>query len=64
MKKLTLLFVAVALLSGGAIAQNKACCKKGGHCTKACSKDAKGTSKETPKATSTQTKAEAPKKTS
>ncbi len=55
MKKLTLLLVAVAMISGGAFAQDKACCKKKGekcaksaacckdkkNCTKECSKDAK-----------------------
>ncbi len=44
MKKLTLLLVAVAMISGGAFAQDKACCKKGKHCCKdkkECAKDKK-----------------------
>ncbi len=44
MKKLTLLLVAALMITGGAIAQDKACCKKGhkGACCKdkkECSKD-------------------------
>ena len=49
MKKLTLLLVATVMISGGAFAQEKACCKKnGGKCakTEACSKDKKNCSKE------------------
>jgi hypothetical protein len=58
MKKLTVLLLAAALISGGVDAQS--CCKKG-HCTKACSKDKKAT---TNAATSKTAKADAPKKTS
>jgi hypothetical protein len=71
MKKLTLLLVAAIMISGGAFAQEKACCHKGaGKCTKtsacckdkknckhACTKDAAG-SKANP------TKQEGPKKSS
>jgi hypothetical protein len=60
MKKLTLLFVAAALLSGGAYAQDKACCKKGGKCTKSCTKDAKAKSAKS----TTVSKTEPAKKTS
>ena len=61
MKKITLLLLAAVLISGGVDAQS--CCKKGGHCTKACAKDKKVSTKD---ATSSKaaTKAEAPKKTS
>jgi hypothetical protein len=49
MKKITMLLVAVALVSGAAFAQEKACCKKKGEkCTKdmACCKDKKNCSKD------------------
>ena len=63
MKKLTLLLVATLMLSGGAFAQDKACCKKSGHCAKACCKDKKGSAKECSK-DSKSAKAETPKKAS
>ena len=49
MKKLTLLLAAALMITGGAFAQDKACCKKGhkGACCKdkkECSKDSKSTS--------------------
>jgi len=53
MKKLTLLLVATVMISGGAFAQDKACCKKnGGNCpkTEACSKNMKNCSKDCTKA--------------
>ncbi len=61
MKKLTLLLAAALMITGGAFAQDKACCKKGAKCTKSCcKKDAskEGTSKDTKTATSGQTKAQ------
>lgn len=47
MKKLTLLLVAAVMISGGAFAQDKPCCKKGGKCSKHCAK--KEATKETSK---------------
>ncbi len=38
MKKLTLLLAAALMITGGAFAQDKACCKKGAKCTKSCCK--------------------------
>ena len=69
MKKLTLLFVAVALLTGGAMAKEKSCCKKKSeHCTKesACCKDKKNCKHECSKDSkeNKETKQEAPKKDS
>ena len=62
MKKLTLLLVAAVMISGGAFAQDKACCKKGGKCSKhCCKKDGAKEGKETTKDTKT---TQAPKKTS
>lgn len=49
MKKLTLLLAAVLMITGGAIAQDKACCKKGHKCCK----DKKECSKESSKSTNT-----------
>jgi hypothetical protein len=49
MKKLTLLLVTAAMISGSAYAQEKDCCKKnGGKCpkTEACSKNMKNCSKD------------------
>ena len=48
MKKLTLLLIASAMITGGAFAQDKACCKKNnGKCakTEACSKNKKSCTK-------------------
>jgi len=59
MKKITVLLLAAALITTGVDAQS--CCKKGGHCTKGCSKDKKAT---TNAATSKTAKADATKKTS
>jgi len=56
MKKLTLLLAAALMITGGAFAQDKACCKKGAKCTKSCCKKDAGkesTSKDT-KTTSSQ----------
>ncbi len=59
MKKLTLLLAAVLMITGGAFAQGKACCKKGEKCHKSCKKDGAKESKESTKTTtSTQTKSE------
>ena len=59
MKKLTLLLAAALMITGGAYAQDKPCCKKGGKCTKSCKKDGakESTSKDT-KTTSAPSKAE------
>ncbi len=54
MKKLTLLLVATLMITGGAFAQDKACCKKGGH-KGACCKDKKECSKDSEKSKSTNT---------
>ena len=46
------------MISGGAFAQDKACCKKGAACTKsACCKDKKNCSKDSNKGTTTAPKA-------
>jgi hypothetical protein len=67
MKKITLLLASVLMLSGGAFAQDKACCKKkGAKCAKegaACCKDKKG-GKECPKDAKDANKKEADKKNS
>jgi hypothetical protein len=66
MKKITLLLVAAAMISGGAMAQDK-CCKKGHKCTEksACCKDNKNCDKNKAKANTTsktqETKTEANK---
>jgi hypothetical protein len=60
MKKLTLLLVAAVMISGGAFAQDKACCKKGAKCSKHCCKKDGG--KESTK--DSKTPVEAPRKTS
>ena len=52
MKKLTLLLVAALMISGGAFAQDKSCCKKGASCHKGCCKDKKSCSKDGSKTTS------------
>ena len=60
MKKLTLLVAAALMITGGAFAQEKACCKKGAKCTKSCCKKdgaKEGTTKDT-KTTSAPSKAE------
>ncbi len=59
MKKITLLLAAVVMITGGAFAQEKACCKKGAHCSKACKKDG---AKETTKTTGTNTTKSEPAK--
>lgn len=67
MKKITLLLAAAVMITGGAFAQDKACCKKnGGKCakTEACSKDHKNCSKECSKDASSQKAAASVKKTS
>ena len=47
MKKLTLLLAAALMITGGAYAQEKSCCKKGAKCTKSsCCKDKKNCSKD------------------
>jgi hypothetical protein len=64
MKKLTLLLVAALMITGGAFAQDKPCCKKkGGHCTKSegCNKDKKDAKKEDSKDAKA-SKQDAPKK--
>jgi len=58
MKRLTVLLLAAVLISSSVDAQ---CCKKGGHCTKACSKDKKAASNAAP---AKATRADAPKRTS
>ena len=45
MKKFALLFVAAALISGGAFAQDKACAKKSASCHSPCCKDKKSCKK-------------------
>ena len=55
MKKLTLLVAAALMITGGAFAQEKACCKKGGKCTKECSKDKKATAKDSKSTTTNKT---------
>jgi hypothetical protein len=63
MKKITLLLVAAVMISGGAYAQDKGCCKKGGQCPKgACCKDKKSPGKETTKNTMPAKAPEAAKK--
>ena len=52
MKKLTLLLVAALMITGGAIAQDKACCKKGHG---ACCKGKKECTKDSNKSTNTNT---------
>ena len=68
MKKLTLLLVAAVMISGGAFAQEKSCCKKGAHCAKssACCKDKKACTKDAKATTTTSrpTMQQAPKKNS
>lgn len=68
MKKLTLLLATAVMLTSGAFAQEKACCKKKGEkCTKssACCKDKKRCAKECEKKEAkSETKKEAPKKNS
>ena len=62
MKKLTLLLAAALMVTGGAFAQDKACCKKSAHCTKGCCKDKKSCTKDGSKATSsTKTETAKPK---
>ncbi len=58
MKKLTLLVAAALMITGGAFAQEKACCKKGEKCHKACCKKDGSKEKETSKSTGNQSKSE------
>jgi len=58
MKKLTLLLVATVMITGGAFAQDKACCKKGHG---ACCKGKKECTKDGSKSTTTPAKTETAK---
>ncbi len=59
MKKLTLLLVATVMITGGAFAQDKACCKKGKG--GACCKDKKECTKGSSKSSTTPAKTETAK---
>lgn len=64
MKKLTLLLVAAVMISGGAFAKEKACCKDKKHCAKetaACCKDKKNCKHECSKDANKEVKPEAAK---